>query len=452
MSKAGRNDPCPCGSGKKYKKCCLAIDEKRHLENTRPDDIEALFEEEPVVHDAFDDTRETQDFEEAPAPDLKPYVSKTIDKSVPNIDERQQDLIEAWWSEYHELEDTDQILGHLHAFLQTHPDLVENLGLEEILFELGAQLVRNERTGDYIDLLKHLRQTFPAAYLKYFAYFDRDILAHTVIEHGCGADIQTYLDGFKEYPDTDPDNLFGVIHFLMVNECDERLVDLLEATYDPLIRSPQVMRGDKALDILVYAYCTDHLDKGGSPADPDALVERLKTLRTPLRDEWYDPETLGAILDQIGGDLDAGFVDAFRSTKDIGRYYDTVTRNFMGWLHRDKSFSWMKTQFYRQQVLNYLLDSIPAGKRPRHPFIFTKKLVDQTLANNSRLLLGLDPVKALGGINAMYWFAEYLVHQGFIAAELGADLQRWCEEMWTSASDGLRKEGIEVSAFKVFPS
>src|SRR5262252_9152786 len=23
MAKVGRNDPCPCGSGKKYKKCCL---------------------------------------------------------------------------------------------------------------------------------------------------------------------------------------------------------------------------------------------------------------------------------------------------------------------------------------------------------------------------------------------------------------------------------------------
>ena len=22
MSRVGRNDPCPCGSGKKYKKCC----------------------------------------------------------------------------------------------------------------------------------------------------------------------------------------------------------------------------------------------------------------------------------------------------------------------------------------------------------------------------------------------------------------------------------------------
>ena len=27
MAKAGRNDPCPCGSGKKYKKCCQLKDE-----------------------------------------------------------------------------------------------------------------------------------------------------------------------------------------------------------------------------------------------------------------------------------------------------------------------------------------------------------------------------------------------------------------------------------------
>lgn len=27
MEKVGRNDPCPCGSGKKYKKCC---EEKLH--------------------------------------------------------------------------------------------------------------------------------------------------------------------------------------------------------------------------------------------------------------------------------------------------------------------------------------------------------------------------------------------------------------------------------------
>ena len=28
MAKPGRNDPCPCGSGNKYKKCCLAKEEE----------------------------------------------------------------------------------------------------------------------------------------------------------------------------------------------------------------------------------------------------------------------------------------------------------------------------------------------------------------------------------------------------------------------------------------
>ena len=28
LSKAGRNDLCPCGSGKKYKKCCEAKEQK----------------------------------------------------------------------------------------------------------------------------------------------------------------------------------------------------------------------------------------------------------------------------------------------------------------------------------------------------------------------------------------------------------------------------------------
>lgn len=29
MSRVGRNDPCPCGSGLKYKKCCLLREERR---------------------------------------------------------------------------------------------------------------------------------------------------------------------------------------------------------------------------------------------------------------------------------------------------------------------------------------------------------------------------------------------------------------------------------------
>ena len=29
MENVGRNDPCPCGSGRKYKRCCFSIEKKR---------------------------------------------------------------------------------------------------------------------------------------------------------------------------------------------------------------------------------------------------------------------------------------------------------------------------------------------------------------------------------------------------------------------------------------
>lgn len=35
MSKPGRNDPCPCGSGRKYKRCCLAIKSQAAVQQAR---------------------------------------------------------------------------------------------------------------------------------------------------------------------------------------------------------------------------------------------------------------------------------------------------------------------------------------------------------------------------------------------------------------------------------
>ena len=36
MSKISRNSPCPCGSGKKYKKCCLQRDEEKTINKSNP--------------------------------------------------------------------------------------------------------------------------------------------------------------------------------------------------------------------------------------------------------------------------------------------------------------------------------------------------------------------------------------------------------------------------------
>ena len=40
MDKIGRNEPCPCGSGQKYKKCCLDQDDL--CESRRRDEVQAV--------------------------------------------------------------------------------------------------------------------------------------------------------------------------------------------------------------------------------------------------------------------------------------------------------------------------------------------------------------------------------------------------------------------------
>ncbi len=40
MAKVGRNHPCPCGSGKKYKQCCLTADEAARIAS-RPAPLQA---------------------------------------------------------------------------------------------------------------------------------------------------------------------------------------------------------------------------------------------------------------------------------------------------------------------------------------------------------------------------------------------------------------------------
>ncbi len=60
MKKIGRNDPCPCGSGKKYKHCCLGItDDHKGMNQARnhKDEVEEL-----LSNREFDSLEELQIF------------------------------------------------------------------------------------------------------------------------------------------------------------------------------------------------------------------------------------------------------------------------------------------------------------------------------------------------------------------------------------------------------
>ena len=55
MKKSGRNGPCPCGSGKKYKKCCLPREESAYQRTSEPEpEKDFITELRPDVDDKVD--------------------------------------------------------------------------------------------------------------------------------------------------------------------------------------------------------------------------------------------------------------------------------------------------------------------------------------------------------------------------------------------------------------
>jgi len=64
MAKIGRNDPCACGSGKKYKKCCMARDEAAALA-ARPAQAAAAPARQPSLASYFQEHDDLDELTEA---------------------------------------------------------------------------------------------------------------------------------------------------------------------------------------------------------------------------------------------------------------------------------------------------------------------------------------------------------------------------------------------------
>ena len=86
-----------------------------------------------------------------------------------------------------------------------------------------------------------------------------------------------------------------------------------------------------------------------------------------------------------------------------------------------------------------------------HTEVFSRTLLEDTLSRMARRIFSLDATKTLGALNAIYWFAEYLLqHQGISEQEC-ADVQGWSEELWRIAIPQFLESTIEARAFNTFP-
>ena len=469
MGKIGRNAPCPCGSGKKYKKCCLKKEEQEKSEqrklweedkktrSTLAREKEEFFE--PGPEEGTDDEESDFDSEEgydedtdesdaSPMPEIEiPRIEREIDEPS----KRENAIIDEWYEQYGKLEDPGEMKAHLYAFIDRHPDLVDKMALyEEVLFGIvHAFAAKNDHAGA-AELLERIRREYPETYKQSYGYYDLYMAAFKLAT-GNKNEIPKYLDLFIEYPDHDPDELFELIDLLQMGNCIEILDDFIPRIYAPVCSSSKIFGGDAIMDTVSSLCFAKFAKPDYTRKDIEVLSNKLMALEVPMNEEYCSLEELEKEFSQMFASVSGWKIDDCRRKKKLIERYREIARNFQGWLYLRKGMDWTAADANTRKVFAYLVEVVPEKKLPKQPFIFSKALISDTLEKLSKSFFSVDSIKYLGMLNAIFHFADYLNETESISPEFRDDIQKWCGELYDESYPVLKNRQFEVIAFQRFP-
>jgi hypothetical protein len=168
MKKMGRKAPCPCGSGKKYKKCCLMKDEEKSLPER----------ESPLI----DDETIEGDFEKG-------------DYSLV--------------TGYKKLKSTDEKLEYVRNILMKNDELPTDFALD-IFSSFSDSLGSEDRHSEAVETFRTFHEKKYESYLDAFDFFDKMLLYHYIHSNDITG-IQTILKMFDSEPDKHIDNYVEIL-------------------------------------------------------------------------------------------------------------------------------------------------------------------------------------------------------------------------------------------------
>lgn len=195
----GRNDPCPCGSGKKYKNCCLPKDRVARAQNLeaerKPEHVEPVrLAPEPVLPFATADNTE-QILEENPL-----------------IQDPLMARINAFWDVFTDAS-YEQKWALATKMLAEEPELCDGEMVFAITNELIAPAIDSGEIVRYKQLLDHLEQVAPEAYAEELHYILDHRIRIALIE-GDEAAIERYFYQFSPLAGAKLDLYYQVVNAL----------------------------------------------------------------------------------------------------------------------------------------------------------------------------------------------------------------------------------------------
>jgi len=433
----GRNDPCPCGSGKKYKKCCLEKDKQITLYSSNNELEEDEWEPEDEPDDAgWGKSSHIQVPEEE---DTEFDFDDEDEIELPEISDDEVKLLDVWWEEYKKMPDTVKEREHLVAFIDRYPHLVDHLGIyHEVLFEMDAGHFENNIYEIFVELLLRIRKEYPATYKKSFKYFDSDLI-YWFTAQGRLDEIDKFFNYFKEE-----------------GGYNEKIEDLIEFFH-------AINRSDILLKLLAGTGYAEHIsfiifsnimqryiDK---PVTDESIQSWLdEIVLEGVADEEYTKENLKKRLLYYTRPFTPWDNKLPKKRSQTENYFFKICMNFAYFLYKNTGLSLSSARTVADYISNYYERIVYRNnKRPGDIFCLDKKsILENTLKHYDTVYWGYN-MPCFIELNALYHFVGYLKTCGNISEERKNELQAMITNVYQEAYKVSKNQGPEMLLFSKFP-
>ncbi len=446
MSKLGRNEPCHCGSGKKYKKCCLNKDEEKNRmdinsnnEGYIDDDFEEIFEEEEeeeIVDAEFEDITDKEDHKKInnKLKELrKKYSCKKFEEEPSDISPDEQKIVDAWWHKFEDVYmknfDLFKCIDLIKDFVINHPKLVPNLYLhEEAIFEIEGNSLRSGNYDDFINFLKWYRDNSFNAYILGGTYYDLSLITYQLVNDDVTA-ITKYFSIYKEYPGHDPDNLMRLVDLFQATNNHELLIELLEDIYPYVYYSPGIIGVEDFVQPILKDTLCKYLKRDYTDQDIDSIVNTMKDFSNLFPDMFV--QTNREFWIHLLEDMYKRVPEEkhLKNKKEAEEYFVHIRNHFEVFLHEARGKHWITAEYYSVLILEYLCKPLEKNKIAKKPFQLNKERVDNYLANQFRDIIGIREIPGLSFIQALFYFNEYLWETGLISSECQDSNEGVCRDL-----------------------
>lgn len=338
--KAGRNDPCPCGSGRKYKKCCLNKDEAAE---------QAPAQQVTKAMQAIAAARPPSHAPSAPAPPTDP-------------EDPQMAARVARWEEF-EGADHEQRAAIFQRTLD-EPDLMDHENAFGMLDALFTEAMKRKEWDRFEGWVEALRQRVPQAYEE-----EKQYCLSWRIDCAVASERVDALAGpvreLAEVGGAAIDTVNRVVDVLRYHGQLPLLLDLARIAWPRVRKSKDVIPwgieefAERAVDYELWDYVAQHPE--ATAADPelrqrvdryfeepqwDHIDADLTRLLRPEPRQWRLEEfRLAAQSKEDRDEPSAGEAALLH-----------LATEFLGWLHREQNVPYEKGEMARKHMVQYLVD------------------------------------------------------------------------------------------------